>query len=84
VKRQILVFASRDSVHARAARELAEAVGGRYVDRLANNLTDLTLVARFKVVEPVAIVVLMDDQVVLRVPRLVSREALERDLHEII
>jgi hypothetical protein len=76
----ILIFASRDSAYYPQAQILAHELKARLVDRLSSNLDDLLLVARYKVVEPVAIVVLAGDQVVARIPRLVSREQLLRDL----
>lgn len=79
----MIVFASKDGSHVEAARALAERVGGRFVDRLSNNLEDLRLVARYQVVEPVCIVVVRAGKLAARIPRLVSAEALIADLHRI-
>lgn len=81
--RMVVVFASRDSVHAAAAEKLAKEMGGKYVDRLTTNLDDLVLVAKYKVVEPVVVVVLLAGRVIVRIPRLVTSEELVRDLHGI-
>jgi hypothetical protein len=78
----VLVFASRDSVHFLAARALADQVDARFVDRLGG-LEEVLLVAAHKVVEPVVVLALRGGTVVLRVPRLVSREELEADLHRL-
>ncbi|APU88910.1 hypothetical protein Rctr197k_097 [Virus Rctr197k] len=77
---KFLVFASRDSLYYPQAELLAHELKGQLVDRLSSSLDDLRLVARHKVVEPVAIVVLMHGRVVARFPRLVRKEQLLRDL----
>jgi len=77
---EVLVFASRDSVHAAEAQALAQEVGGRYIDRLAGTIDELLLVGRYNIVEPVAVVVLREGRVVARFPRLVTRGQLEHDL----
>lgn len=77
---EVLVFASRDSVHAPEAEALAKEVGGRFVDRLSGVIEELLLVATYRVVEPVAVVVLRRGRVAARFPRLVTRAQLERDL----
>lgn len=81
---EVLIFASRDSVHAAEAQALAQEVGGRYIDRLAGTLEELLLVGRYNVVEPVAVIVLRDGRVVARFPRLVTRTQLERDLPGVV
>ncbi len=78
--RTILVFASRDSAQYDAARVLARAVGGRLIDRLTADLEALTLVARHKIVEPAAVVVLADDAVLLRLPRIPTVDTFLADL----
>lgn len=77
---EILIFASNDSSHAAEAQKLAAEVGGRFIDRLSSCLDDLMLVTQYKVVEPIVIVVLAGQSVVLRIPRLVSATVLRRDL----
>lgn len=79
----VLVFVSRDASQYKEAATLAAAVGGRLVDRLANNLEDLKLVAAHRVVEPVVVVALVEGRTVMRIPRLVSAEELLHDLHRI-
>ena len=75
-----LVFASRDSAHYPQAQLLAHELQGQLVDRLSSVLPDLLLVARYRILEPVAVVVLRDDRLVARYPRLVTREQILRDL----
>lgn len=77
---EVLVFAARDSSFVEEAQRLADAVGGRYIDRLSSSLDDLLLVARHRVVEPVAVVVLLCEKIVLRYPRLVRPEVLLGEL----
>lgn len=81
---EILVFASRDSVHAAEAQALAKELGARFIDRLAGTLEELLLVGRYNVVEPAAVVVLRSGKVIARFPRLVARAQLQRDLAGII
>ena len=74
------MFASRDAAECANAQHLAEVVSGRFVNRLSSKLEDLELVARFRVVEPVCIVVLIGGRVAARIPRLVSEEILRADI----
>ncbi len=76
-----LVFASRDSTYAPAAKALAAAVGGRFVDRLTSDREALRLVVRYGVVEAVCIVIVdARGSVRARIPRLLTPAELERDL----
>lgn len=77
---EVLVFASRDARGAGEARALATAVGARYVDRLSPVLEDTLLVAKYRILEPVVIIAVVGERIVARIPRLVSAEALQRDL----
>jgi hypothetical protein len=78
---KVFVFSSRDSVHYDGARTLAHDIGAAFVNRLSFEVEDLKLIVRFGIVEPVVIVAIGDaGEIVLRIPRLVTREALVRDL----
>jgi hypothetical protein len=79
---RILVFASRDSPLAAEARMYAGVVNGRFVDRLSTKLEDLVLVARYRVVEPLVVVVLVHDRVFRRYTELVAPEAIHEELDE--
>jgi hypothetical protein len=76
LKYEIIVFASRDTRHTADARALADAVGGRFIDRQSTRLEDLLLVARYRVVEPVVVVVLCNGQVQRRFTKLVKPETI--------
>lgn len=74
----MFVFASRDVPEAHEARALAARLGARFVDRISTDLGDLRLVAQHRVVEPVCILVLLEDRVILRVPHLLSADEVAR------
>lgn len=76
----VFVFVSRDAREFEAASTLVKACNGTLVDRLSNKISDLQLVARYRVVEPVCVVVVNDGAVVLRMPRLPSADELRQDI----
>lgn len=77
---QVIVFASNDIPEAAEARELARAIRGRFIDRLSNQMPDLLLVARYRVTDPVTIIIHTDAVVHARIPRLTTYEELLRTL----
>jgi hypothetical protein len=77
---KVLVFAARDAAGFKESRVLATSVSGQFVDRMSTALGDLRLVARYGIVEPICIVVLDGDEVVARIPRLVTEVELRGDL----
>ena len=76
----VVVVCARDAEAYAGACALASAVGARFVDRLSAELVDLQLVVRYRVTEPVCVLLLRGGVVIARVPRLPSEAELRADL----
>ena len=76
VSASVLVFCARDAEAFSEAAALARDVGARFIDKLSSDISELQLVVRYKVVEPVVVLVLAGSTVVARIPRLVSADEL--------